>query len=164
VLRVSGRCTLADAGEGDALLVGALDDPAGLPALVTDDELFDAAFVRTTLDRVAMLQREIPRLQRPSNIVVVGSDAYLGRWHGIAQAAASAAMIGIVRSLALEYAPEPLRINMLALPLGTQVDDLDLIQDAATHAFDLLTTRSITGETILLDDGNNLKLRQARPR
>jgi len=163
-LRADWGFTRACDGAADALLIDAFDDADAGRALAVDDDRFEAVFVERTLDRIAALQHGMIRLTRPANILVIGSDAYLGRWDGVAQAAASAAIVGVVRSLAMEHAPAQWRVNMLALPLGTRPDDAALIADAAAQASVLLTTRSITGTTVLIDDGNNLKFRQARRR
>ena len=159
-----GRCTTASSAPAGGVLIHAFDTPDDIGFLDLDEDRIEALLVEQTLRRVADLQAALPRLARPGNIVVIGSDAYLGRWHRVAQAAASAAMTGIIRSIALEYARDQLRINLLALPGTPLEDDAALLDDAARIAFDLLTTRAITGETILLDDGNNLMMRQARRR
>jgi NAD(P)-dependent dehydrogenase (short-subunit alcohol dehydrogenase family) len=165
VLLADGLCEAAGEGdEADVCLVDAFDGADEIPVLELDDVQFDAAFVEATLDRVADLQTGLARLPRPANIVVIGSDAYLGRWNGAAQASASAAMIGVVRSLAMEHARAGLRVNMLALPLEARADNERLLRDAAAQALTLLQTSSITGETVLVENGDNLKFRQARRR
>ena len=120
--------------------------------------------IDTTVDRVAMLQGAVTRVAPAASIVVIGSDAHLGRWHGTGQAAASAALLGIMRSVAMEYGRHGVRANMLALPLGTDAGDAAIVEDAARQAIAVFGSASITGETILIDAGANLKFRQARRR
>jgi NAD(P)-dependent dehydrogenase (short-subunit alcohol dehydrogenase family) len=162
-LIAEGLCVAAEDAL-DAVLVDAMDAGEETPFLDLDDAAFAAQVIGATLDRVAMLQSVLPRLGPSASIVAVGSDAHLGRWHGTGQAAASAALVGIVRSVAMEYARRGVRANMIALPLGTEACDGGLVRDAARQAAALFNTESITGETILIDGGANLKMLQARRR
>jgi NAD(P)-dependent dehydrogenase (short-subunit alcohol dehydrogenase family) len=160
----NGFVAAPDGAECDAALVDSFDVPDDFPFDALRDEDFDAVALAPTLDRVELLHRARATLEGAGNIVVVGSNAYLGRWHGVAQAAASAAMVGLVRSIAQEFAPQGIRVNLLALPHDTTPANAGLIEDAAQQAKVLLRTRTLTGTTILMDDGGNLKFRQARRR
>ncbi|WP_133021307.1 hypothetical protein [Sphingomonas sp. PP-CE-1A-559] len=162
-LIAEGTCVAAD-DAADAVLVDGTDTGDEIPFLELDDAAFSAQVIDATLDRVAMLHSALPRLGAAASIVVVGSDAYLGRWHGTGQAAASAALLGIMRSVGMEYARYAVRANMIALPLGTNADDSGTIGDAARQAAALFDAVSITGETVLIDGGNSLKMRQAKRR
>lgn len=162
-LIADGVCVAAD-GEVDAVLVDGMDVADETPFLDLIDAAFEAQVIDATLDRVAMLHAALPRLAAVASIVMLGSDAHLGRWHGTGQAAASAALVGIVRSVAMEYGRQGVRATMIALPLGAGSDDAALVADAARQAATLFAAESINGETILIDGGGNLKFRQARPR
>lgn len=161
---IADRVCIAVDGEVDAVLVDGMDGAEETPFLDLTDAAFEAQLIDATLDRVAMLHAALPRLAVAASIVVLGSDAHLGRWYGTGQAAASAALVGIVRSVAMEYGRQGVRANMIALPLGTGPGDAALVADAARQAATLFAAPSISGETILIDGGGNLKFRQARRR
>jgi NAD(P)-dependent dehydrogenase (short-subunit alcohol dehydrogenase family) len=153
-----------DGDQADILLIDGVDAAAPMPFLDLDDAGFTALAIDATLDRIVLLQQALTRAATPASIIVIGSDAHLGRWHGTAQSAASAALVGIVRSVAMEYARRDIGVTLLALPVDATPDDTTLIADAAAQAFALIGRRSINGETILLDGGANLKFRQAKRR
>lgn len=162
-LIADGLCIAADS-EVDAVLIDGMDMAEETPFLDLGEDAFAAQVIDATVYRVAALQDALSRLGPSASILVVGSDAHLGRWHATGQAAASAALVGIMRSVAMEYGRQGVRANMIALPFGTSADDEAVISDAATQAAALFDTRSITGETILIDAGGNLKFRQAKRR
>lgn len=158
-----GMCAPAD-GNADAVLIDGTDAPADTGFLDLADDAFDAQVIAATIARVAMLQNALARAAPAASIVVIGTDAHLGHWNATAQSAASAALLGIVRSVAMEYGRHGIRANMIALPLGTTAADITLVEDAARQTLALFGTPSITGESILIDDGANLKFRQAKRR
>ncbi len=162
-LIADGICVAANDAV-DAVLIDGMDASGDTPFLELDDAAFSAQVIDATLDRVGLLQSAFARLGPSASIVVLGSDAHLGRWHGTGQAAASAALVGIMRSVGMEYARRGVRANMIALPLGTGADEDRMIGDAARQAATLFSAESITGETILIDGGGNLKMRQAKRR
>lgn len=162
-LIADGICVAANDAV-NAVLIDGMDLGGDMPFLDLDDAAFSAQVIDATLDRVIQLQSALPRLGPSASIVVLGSDAHLGRWHGTGQAAASAALVGIMRSVGMEYARRGVRANMIALPFGTVADDHGMIGDAARQAATLFSAESITGETILIDGGGNLKMRQAKQR
>lgn len=148
-----------------AVLVDAVDvmEAGERPFLELSDEEFLAAAVAPTVARAGLLQTALARATPDGAIVVLISDAYLGRWHGAATSAASAAMVGAVRSLAMERGRHGLRANAVALPVGREADD-DVRDAAALHAGALLLGTEANGTVVLLDRGENLRLRQARRR
>lgn len=162
-LIADGICVAANDAV-DAVLIDGMDSGGDTPFVDLDDAAFSAQVIDATIDRVGLLQSALPRLGPSASIVVLGSDAHLGRWHGTGQAAASAALVGIMRSVGMEYARRGVRANMIALPFGTGADDDGVIADAVRQAATLFSARSITGETILIDGGANLKMRQAKRR
>ncbi len=162
-LIADGICVAANDAV-DAVLVEGMDAGGDTLLLDLDDAAFSAQVIDATIDRVGLLQSALSRLGPSASIVVLGSDAHLGRWHGMGQAAASAALVGIMRSVGMEYSRRGVRANMIALPLGTGADDDGVIGDAARQAATLFGAASITGETILIDGGANLKMRQAKRR
>jgi NAD(P)-dependent dehydrogenase (short-subunit alcohol dehydrogenase family) len=157
-----GACIPAE-GQVTAALVDGCDRAGDTPFLELTDAQFGEQVIVTTLDRVAALQAALgvePNLR----IVIVGTVAHLGGWNGVGQGAASAALIGIMRSVAMEYGRQGTRVNLIALPLGASRDDEALIEDAVTQAAALFASESITGQTIVIDRGENLYFRQARRR
>lgn len=126
-----------------------------------DDEAFTRGLVTPVLDISDALQVALTNSRR---IIVIGSQAYLGDWHRIPEAAAGAAIIGLVRSLALEYASADMAINMIALPTDALNDDAVLIQEAALLVELLIKSSAISGQILTLDNGRSLKMAQARRR
>lgn len=155
-------CTPGDLA--DAVLIDGMDVATETPFTEVQDDALAALVIDATLVRVAALQSALPRVAPSGAIVVIGSDAYLGRWYGAAQAAASAALVGIVRSVAMEYGRSGLRINLLALPLGITRDDRVAIDDAAVQVRALCDIRSMNGQTLVMDHGHNLRFAQSRRR
>ncbi len=161
---IAGGAYVAAEHGVDAVLIDGTDSAVETPFLDLADSAFAAQLIDATLGRVAALQTALEHLAPAASIVVIGTDAHLGRWHATGQAAASAALVGIVRSVAMEYGRHGVRANLVALPLGTTASDEPVIADAAIQAAALFDAPSITGETVLVDGGNNLKFRQARRR
>lgn len=151
-------------GPVEAVLLDGSDAATETPFLDLDDAVFATQAIHATLDRIAALQGVLPRLAAGGSIVVIGTDAHLGRWHATGQAAASAALVGVMRSVAMEYGRHGLRTNLIALPLEATAANTALMSDAARQAAAMLDAVSINGETVLLDGGGNLKMRQAKRR
>lgn len=157
-----GACVPAE-GQATAMLIDGSDQLGDTPFLDLTDAQFSEQVLDATLERVAALQAALaagPNLR----IVIVGTVAHLGGWNGVGQGAASAALIGIMRSVAMEYERQGSRVNLIALPLGAGPGDDALIGDAATQVAALIASESITGQTIVIDRGENLYFRQARRR
>ena len=146
-----------------AMLIDGSDRQRDTPFLDLTDAHFGEQVVDTTLARVAAMQAALAAEPNLS-IVIVGTVAHLGGWNCVAEGAASAALIGIMRSVAMEYGRQGARVNLIALPLGAAPEDDALMDDAATQAAALFASGSMTGQTIVIDRGENLYFRQARRR
>lgn len=133
---------------------------------VTDDA-FDAALEDGVLGVFDLIQDWVPRLADGAAIVVVMSRAYLGAWGAAPEAAASAALAGLCRTLALELAPRGIRVNLAAADFADVYasDPVGRIRVAEAVAW-LASDRSgaISGQVVLLDQGRGLQMREAQLR
>jgi 3-oxoacyl-[acyl-carrier protein] reductase len=133
---------------------------------VTDDA-FDAALEDSLLEVLDLVQHWVPRLADGAAIVVVTSRAYLGAWGAAPEAAASAALAGLCRTLALEFAPRGIRVNLAAADFAGAYasDPVGRVRVADAVAW-LASDRAgaISGQVVLLDRGRGLQMREAQLR
>jgi 3-oxoacyl-[acyl-carrier protein] reductase len=131
---------------------------------VTDDA-FDAMLEDSLLEVLDLVQHWVPRLADGAAIVVVTSRAYLGAWGAAPEAAASAALAGLCRALALEFAPSGIRVNLAAADFADAYawDAVGRVRVADAVAW-LASDRSgaVTGQVVLLDRGGGLQMKEAR--
>ncbi|MDP1027611.1 SDR family oxidoreductase [Sphingomonas sp. KR1UV-12] len=158
VLCAGDYSPVAEGQIADAILIDGVDEAPDTPFLDLTEEAFVAQAIDATLDRRAALLTALECAAADAAILVIASDAYLGRWHGAGQAAGSAALIGMMRSVAMEHGRSGLRVNALALPSGVDPEA------AAVLAAALIESPAAHGQCVLADGGDNLKLRQARRR
>jgi 3-oxoacyl-[acyl-carrier protein] reductase len=141
---------------------GAALTPTAFEA-VTDDA-FDAALEDSLLGVFDLIQDWVPRLADGAAIVVVTSRAYLGAWGAAPEAAASAALAGFCRSLALELASRGIRVNLAAADfLEAYASDSAGRSRIAEAVAWLASDRSgaVSGQVMLLDQGRGLQMREA---
>ena len=133
---------------------------------VTDDA-FDAALEDSLLEVLDLIQKWVPRLADGAAIVVLTSRAHLGAWGAAPEAAASAALAGFCRTLALEFASRGTRVNLAAADFvdAYASDPVGRIRVAEAVAW-LASDRAgaISGQVVLLDRGRGLQMREAQPR
>jgi len=133
---------------------------------VTDDA-FDAALEDSLLEVFDLIQRWVPQLTDGAAIVVVTSRAYLGAWGAAPEAAASAALAGFCRTLALEFAPRGIRVNLAAADFidvyaSDPVGRIRVAEAVAWLASD--RAGAISSQVVLLDRGRGLQMREAQLR
>ncbi len=160
----NGYQLVQDGEPAGAILIDAMAHGPETPFLDLSDSDFMAQVVEATLDRRDAFVDALSRVAERGAILVVASDAYLGRWHAAGQAAGSAALIGMMRSLAMEHARRGIRINALALPAGVDPSDAAVVGEAIGLAAALLESGTISGQCVVADRGDNLMMRQARRR
>lgn len=164
-LRVAGGYEAAGAGEPvAAILIDAMAQGARVPFLDLSDADFTAQVVDATLACRALFVEALSRVAEGGAILIVTSDAYLGQWYATGQAAGSATLIGMMRSIAMEQARRGVRVNALALPATADPGDTSLIDDAGRLAAALLESGAVSGQCVVADGGGNLMMRQARRR
>jgi len=131
---------------------------------VTDDG-FDAALEDSLLTVFDLIQNWVPQLADGAAIVVVTSRAYLGAWGAAPEAAASAALAGFCRTLALELAPRGITVNVAAADFADAYasDPTGPARIAEAVAW-LASGRSsaMSGQVLLLDRGRGLQMREAQ--
>jgi 3-oxoacyl-[acyl-carrier protein] reductase len=158
-LQIAGRAGAA------ALIINraAVLTPTAFTAVT--DEAFDAALEDGLLGVFDLIQAWVPRLADGAAIVVVTSRAYLGAWGATPEAAASAALAGFCRTLALELAPRGIRVNLAAADFadahGSDAAGCVRVADAVAW---MASDRSgaISGQILLLDQGRGLQMQEAR--
>ena len=137
---------------------------AGLRFADIGDADFDAALQDQVFDTVATIQAVLPRMGAGSRIVLVGARGHLGAWGGAHHMAAGAALVALVRSLALELAPQGIRVNLVAADFveadTTGTPASPAIARAVSYLGDADT--GVSGETLLMDGNAGLRMSESR--
>lgn len=176
-LQHDGHDVLAIDSGDDAALQAALKD-LSFDALVTltpttrsnlsfddiDDAAFEAAIDAQLLSVVRTAQAVLPRLREGARIVHVGSRGHLGAWGGVHQMAASAGLVAMTRSMALELQPEGFTVNLVASEFNHERQDTPRNREAVAHAVSMLAAphNSITGQCLVIDGLASLRMSEAR--
>ena len=114
---------------------------------------------------VEQVQTLLPRLGSSSRIVVVSARGHLGAWGGAHLMAASAGLIGLVRSLALELGERGIRVNALAPDFAGERWDGPATRREVAEAARFLARPDmslLSGQTLLLDGMRSLRMSEAR--
>lgn len=134
-------------------------------------EITDAAFLAALEAQlfapVAAVQAAASRLRDGASIVFVASRAHLGGWAGADVIAAGGALIGIARSMALEFAGRAIRVNVLAPDYAEAPWDTPAARAEVAGAVAWLAgpdSAAVSGETILLDRGRTLRMSESAQR
>lgn len=130
------------------------------------DTAFAAAMQHYLFAPVAATQAALPSLTEGARIVFVSSKGYLGAWGGAHLMAASAALVAMVRSLALELADRQISVNLVAPDfIGSKWDQPPARQTVANAVSYLASPHTgVSGETMLLDGGRSLRMAESRRR
>ncbi len=141
--------------------------PAGRSNLLfdeIDDDAFDAALDSQLLSAVVTAQAVLPHLNDGAHIVHVGSRGHQGAWGGAHQMAASAALVAMTRSMALELQPEGYYVNMVASEFIEGRQDSPQNREAVAHAVSMLAApqSGITGQCLVIDGLASLRMSEAR--
>ena len=156
----------ASSTELDVLIVNVPVTRTALSFDAVDDGAFEAALQTQFFDVVQAAQAALPRMRIGARIVFVGSRGHLGAWGGVHLMAASAALVAMMRSMALELTPEGIRVNMVAADFALDRGDTPTLRAAITHAVEFLCSAElgISGETLLIDGNASLRMGEARDR
>ena len=132
---------------------------------ITDAE-FDGALTEHLYDIVAVAQHVLPKMLRGGRIVNVGSRGHLGAWGGAHLMAASAAMAGMTRCMALELAADGISVNNVAAGFaGTSWDTPENRRNVANTVCHLAAPNTgLVGETLIVDGGRSLRMSESRRR
>ena len=132
-------------------------------------DITDAALADVLEDQVfsvvEQVQTLLPRLGSSSRIVVVSARGHLGAWGGAHLMAASAGLIGLVRSLALELGERGIRVNALAPDFAGERWDGPATRREVAEAARFLARPDmslLSGQTLLLDGMRSLRMSEAR--
>lgn len=154
--------SVTDAAEVLDLLV--VNTPSE-PRRIRFRDLTDADFMASLEEQLYVLvdavQLAVPRMDAGGAIVHVASKAHLGTWDGVDLAAAGAASVAMVRSMALELASRGIRVNTLAADhVGERWDTPAARADLAATVAWLggPASRLVSGETILADRTRSLRM------
>lgn len=158
---------LAGDGPLDLLVVNAPVEPAETRFRDLTDAAFAAALETQLFGPVAACQAAAPRLREGASIVHVASRAHLGGWAGADSIAAGAALIGIARSMALEFAGRGVRVNVVAPDYAGASWDSPAARTEIADAVAWLggpESAAISGETLLVDRGRSLRMSESARR
>ena len=158
---------LADVGELDLLVIDTSLAASETRFREVTDDAFLAALEHQLLEPVAAIQAAAPQLRDGGAIVLIASRAHLGGWGGADVVAGGAALVGMMRSIALEFASRAIRINLIAPDyLGAASPTAATLAEIADTAAWLAGPggAAVSGETILLDRGHSLRMNEAARR
>jgi NAD(P)-dependent dehydrogenase (short-subunit alcohol dehydrogenase family) len=151
-------------GEVAVLVINAPVVRTGLAFDDITDAAFDAAMQEQVFDVVAAVQRMLPHMASGARMVLVGARGHLGAWGGAHRMAASAALVALVRSLALELAPAGIRVNLVAGDFvdagAVETPDSEAIAHAVLFFAD--PHCGVSGESMLLDGNAALRMSESR--
>jgi|GEM_PF-6942282 len=130
------------------------------------DAQFKAAMQRSLLNVAGAVQCALPYLSNGARIVLVSSRGHLGAWGGAHLMAAGAGMVALARSMALEFAGENIKVNVVAPDFIDSKWDVPAArqQVADTVSFLARADIGVNGETILVDGGRTLRMAESRRR
>ena len=130
------------------------------------DKDFDEAMEDILLGVVRIVQRVLPVLQRGSRIVTVGSKGHLGAWGGAHVMAASAGLVAMTRSMALELLREGMSANHVAAGFAGSAWDTPLARAQVAQTALMLSApdNGLVGESIIVDGGQSLRMSESRGR
>lgn len=129
-----------------------------------DDAGFSAALDAQLLVVVRTAQAVLPHLRKGAQIVHVGSRGHQGAWGGAHQMAASAGLVAMTRSMALELQSEGLCVNLVASEFTAERQDTPRNREAVAHAVSMLAApnNGITGQCVVVDGLTSMRLSEAR--
>ena len=131
---------------------------------ITDADLSEA-LQALVYDVIETVQAALPRLAPGGRIVVVAARGHLGAWGGVHLMAANAALIALMRSMAMEFSNRGLRVNALAPDFAGEPWDTPAARaDIADAAIFLARPglQAISGQTLLFDSMQSLRLTESR--
>ena len=148
------------------LVINAPVTEANQPFDAITDAEFEDALAHQLYDIVAVAQAVLPRMLRGGRLVNVGSRGHLGAWGGAHLMAASAAMAGMTRSMALELAADGISVNHVAAGFsGTSWDTPENRRYVANTVCHLAASDTgLVGETLIVDGGRSLRMSESRRR
>ena len=168
VIPLAAEASAVTTAPGEAFDVLVINVPVTRDATrfvdISDMQL-TAALEQMVFDVVAIVQAALPRLGPGARIVVVSARGHLGAWGGAHLMAATAALMGLVRSLALELADRGIRVNALAPDFAGERWDTPSARREVAEAAVFLARDGMTmlsGQALLLDGMRSLRMSESR--
>ena len=161
--------TLDDKGAARRIDVLAVNRPVTLTAQRFDevsDAVFDAAMDDILLSTVGTVRELLPRLAPQARIVLIGSRGHLGASGGAHLMAASAALAGAMRCMALEFAGRGVSVNLVAAGFVGGSWDTPAARREVAETVCMLAEpgTGLVGETLIVDGGRSLRMSESRRR
>lgn len=141
----------------DLVMIDAVDEARSIRFLDLSDEDFERLCLAPTirLERMVGMART---LAGPSgSLLLVGTDAFLGKPESAPQAAAAGSMIQLGRSLGRMH--PPVRCNMLILPIEPARRSPGMFDDAARLASAVAGSETLCGLRLFIDGAAHLDSR-----
>lgn len=160
---IAGRLTdihgFVETGDGpfDLVVIDAVDEARSIRFLDLSDEDFERLYLAPTirLERMVGVARALTGSS--GSLLLVGTDAFLGKPESAPQAAAAGSMIQLGRSLG-RMCP-PVRCNMLILPIEPARRRPGMFDDAACFASVVAGSERLCGLRLFLDGAAHLDSR-----
>lgn len=158
------QSALAAGAPFDALVTLTPTERSNLTFDAIDDDAFNAAVERQLLVVVRTAQAALAHLNPGAQLVHVGSRGHQGAWGGVHQMAASAGLVAMTRSMALELQPEGFCVNLVASEFHAERQDTPRNRAAVAHAVSMFASplNAITGQCLVVDGLASLRMSEAR--
>lgn len=155
---------LAAAPPLDALVTLTPTARSNLPFDAIDDAAFGAALESQLLVVIRTAQAALAHLKKGAQLVHVGSRGHQGAWGGVHQMAASAGLVAMTRSMALELQAEGLCVNLVACEFDNERQDTPHNRAAVAHAVSMFAAahNGSTGQCLVVDGLASLRMSEAR--
>lgn len=149
--------TETEQGPFDLVMIDAVDEEGDTPFLELSDEDFERLYLAPTvrLERVTAMARTL--IKPSGSLLLVGTDAYLGKPEGAPQSAAAGSMVILGRSLG--RMDPPVRCNIILLPIECDRRHPDMFGDAARLALAVTGSETLCGLRLFLDGAAHLASR-----
>ncbi len=146
-----------DQGPFDLVLIDVVDEEEDIPFPELSDEDFERLYLAPTvrLENVVAMART---LAKPSgSLLLVGTDAFLGKPESAPQAAAAGSMVILGRSVG-RMAP-PVRCNIILSPTESGRGSPAMLDDSARLASAVAGSETLCGLRLFLDGAAHLTSR-----
>lgn len=149
-----------------ALVVNSVSSQGNTAFLDVSSAEFEDAMQTGVLSAASWTQTMLPLLASGAQIVYLTTRGYLGAWGGVHRMAASAAVVALARSVALELADQSIVANVVATEFADGPEKIDKLAARVAHAVCNLVhaDHGLVGHTLLIDGGRSLRMSESRRR
>lgn len=157
---------LAQESSIKALVVNGITCQGNTAFLDVTSTEFEDAMQTGLLSAASWTQNMLPQFNSGAQIVYLTTRGYLGAWGGVHRMAASAALVALARSVALELADRSIVANVVATEFADGPEEIAKLAAPVAHAVCNLVhcNHGLVGHTLLIDGGRSLRMSESRRR